>query len=190
MSHSIPHLFKSLLNDGLQRISLRLSLPVQAYVRDLLITYIPADRLFDIDVHSGKRKLMSLAEIYLKAQKASFSERMVLLRQVGDKSLYLGGFFKEALDRKLVNVNYYINIGQKAYDHLADHHPHEDIFRELSSSFLDLADVLSYIYQKHSIRTDKDLLQICRNYLKTGSRVAQCQLEDHGFSLQKDGHSH
>lgn len=190
MSYSIPYLFKSLLNDGLKRVSLRVSLPVQAYIRDLLIAYIPADRLFDIDIHSGKRKLVSLAEIYLKAQNASFSEKLVLLRQVGDRSLYLGGFFKGALDKSLVNVNYYINIGQKAYDHLADYHPQEGVFRELSSSFLDLADVLSYIYQKNSVRTDKDLLQICKNYLKTGSKAAQYQLEDHGFSLDTDEYSH
>ena len=190
MAESVLHLFKSLLNEGLNRVSLQISLPVQAYVRDLLISYIPADHLFEINEDSGQRNLKSLAEIYLKAQKVSFNEKRILLQQVGDLSLYLGGFFREALNRKLVDVNYYMNMGKTAYGYLSEDHPQEEMFKELSYFFSDLVDVLSYISQKNSIRTDQDLLELCKHYLRTGSKISKYQLEDHGFSLQKNVQKH
>ena len=190
MSESVLHLFRSLLNEGFKRISIHVSLPVQAYMRELLISYIPSNRLFDEDKDSGQKNLKSLAELYLKAQKVSFNEKRILLQQVGDRSLYLGGFFREALNKRLVNLNYYMNIGKSAYGHLAEDHPQEDMFRELSYFFSDLMDVLSYISQKNSIRTDQDLLKLCKHYLRTGSKISRYQLEDHGFSLQENDHTH
>ena len=42
-------------------------------------------------------------------------ERVRQLRDVGDTSLYVSGFFAESLQRKLVDVDYYIQMGGAAY---------------------------------------------------------------------------
>ena len=41
------------------------------------------------------------------------------LKQVGDTSLYVAGFFAESLTRSLVDVDYYVGLGQNAYAQLA-----------------------------------------------------------------------
>ena len=41
------------------------------------------------------------------------------LRQVGDVSLFLAGFFSDSLARKLVDVDYYVTLGGYAYGHLS-----------------------------------------------------------------------
>lgn len=187
---TVEEIFKSIVAESLNRMHIEVSLPVQNYIGNLLHSHIQSDYLFETDTDSGKKNLTPLAQIYLKAQKVSLSERLFLLKQVGDKSLYLGGFFRESLNKQLISPNYYFHIGQGAYDSLADHHPEEDIFRELSYHFIDLMDALSYIACKHSIRTDEDLMKVCVKYLQTGSKVAGFQLEDHGFSMGKNNKTH
>jgi len=187
---TLKKIFKSIVIEGLDRMRIEVSPPVQNYLGNLLHSYIQSDQLFDTDIDSGKKNLTPLAQIYLKAQKVSLSERLFLLKQVGDRSLYLGGFFRESLNKQLISLSYYFHIGQGAYDSLADHHPEEEIFRELSYHFTDLMDVLSYIASKHSIQTDEDLMKVCVKYLKTGSKIAGYQLEDHGFSVEKNNKPH
>ena len=46
-------------------------------------------------------------------------ERVRTLKQVGDTSLYVAGFFAESLTRSLVDVDYYVGLGQTAYAQLA-----------------------------------------------------------------------
>jgi len=187
---TVEEIFKSIVVEGLDRMRIEVSLPVQNYLGNLLNSYIQSDQLFETDSDSGKKNLIPLAQTYLKAQKVSLSEKLFLLKQVGDKSLYLGGFFRESLNKQLINPNYYFHIGQGAYDSLADHYPEEEIFRELSYHFIDLMDVLSYIACKHSIRTEEDLMKVCVKYLQTGSKIAGYQLEDHGFSVEKNNKPH
>src|SRR5262245_52661987 len=42
-------------------------------------------------------------------------ERAKTLKDIGDTSLYLSGFFADHLTRKLVDVDYYIAMGGSAY---------------------------------------------------------------------------
>src|SRR5579862_5627241 len=42
-------------------------------------------------------------------------ERRRSLREIGDTSLYLSGFWSESLTDKLVDVDYYIELGGSAY---------------------------------------------------------------------------
>ena len=187
---SLEELFKSFLNEGLSRLNLHISPLAQNYIGSLLIFYIQSDSLFEIDQSSGKKVIKPLAEIYLKAQEAPLNEKLLLLRQIGDRTLYLGGFFRESLNRKIANLNYFLNMGQGAYESLAEHHLQDETFRELSHHFTDIIDALSYISNKHCVRTDIDLMEICKKYLRTGSKVAACQLEDYGFLVQKNHEAH
>ena len=58
------------------------------------------------------------------------------MKQVGDTSLYVAGFFAESLTRSLVDVDYYVGIGQSAYAQLArslgGHHSLTEIYGELA----------------------------------------------------------
>lgn len=76
-------------------------------------------------------------------------ERFRALKEVGDTSLYVTGFFVESFERKLVNPDYYIDIGEAAYRQLADSLPgpaaiHE-VYEELSAKFARFVDVLQEV---------------------------------------------
>ena len=54
------------------------------------------------------------------AQSAEAGARVKTLKEVGDTSLYVAGFFAESLGRRLVDVDYYVGLGTSAYAELAN----------------------------------------------------------------------
>src|SRR5947207_3268061 len=60
-----------------------------------------------------------LAARLLRALEYGAAERRTSLRQIGDASLFLSGFFPDSLRRRLVDVDYYAQIGGVAYNTLS-----------------------------------------------------------------------
>ena len=104
------------------------------------------------------------------------------LREIGDLSLFVSGFFSDSLRRKLVDVDYYVQIGGAAYNALS----HEDadaltpVFTELAAKFVDFVDVLSEVSERTSCSTNGDLLRLYEKWLKTGSRRSGQLLVERG----------
>jgi hypothetical protein len=109
----------------------------------------------------------------------------LLFRQVGDVSLYMAGFFQDSLSRKLVDVDYYIDMGGTAYQQVVTR-TSEDTLRalygELSEKFGRFVDVLAEISDKTSVRTEKDLLRLYELWVRTGSERAAKALQDAGIN--------
>lgn len=114
---------------------------VRGYLVDLLEYYVPTSNLFDDQDSSGRRTRETLAETFLKAQTADTLVRIELLKKLGDRSLYISGFFGDSLQRKLVDLDYYADMGCTAYGALSET-VREDtlakIYREFASRFWSL----------------------------------------------------
>lgn len=69
------------------------------------------------------------------------------LQEVGDKCLIVSGFFPGLAERRLVQINYFVGLGQGAYSALSylSDKSNERLFKELSSGFIPLVDVLRTI---------------------------------------------
>lgn len=94
------------------------------------------------------------------------------LRQVGDASLFISGFFSESLKRKLVDLDYYIAVGGYAYEELSRQESLRvsRIFAELSEKFTAFVDVLSEVSERSGISATNDLLRLYEKWMRTGSR--------------------
>jgi hypothetical protein len=94
------------------------------------------------------------------------------LRQIGDLSLFMSGFFADSFQRKLVDVDYYANIGGTAYAALSRYEADafSSVFAELADNFVRFADVLSEVSERVSCASNADLLRLYERWLKTGSR--------------------
>jgi hypothetical protein len=88
------------------------------------------------------------------------------LRRVGDASLFISGFFADSLNRKLVDVDYYITLGGYAYGSLSC----AEIFAELAEKFVSYVDVLAEVSERSSINSNTELLRLYEKWLRTGSR--------------------
>ena len=74
------------------------------------------------------------------------------LRQIGDVSLFISGFFSDSLHRKLVDVDYYVSIGGCAYNALSrvETDTFSSVFAELGEKFVGFVDVLSEVSERTS----------------------------------------
>ena len=72
-------------------------------------------------------------------------QQRTTLKEIGDLSLFVSGFFSDSLRRKLVDVDYYVSIGGCAYNALSrvDSDTLSPVFGELSEKFVGFVDVLS-----------------------------------------------
>lgn len=178
--------FKSLVNEGLEARQVKAPLSVQGYLVNLLSYYLKTQNLFKaqvVDSESSSPHPQTLAEMYLLAQQSDQSMKLNLLRELGDRALYVGGYFGESLKRKIIDIDYYIQMGEAAYRQLSTEHYDEElgqVYWTLSSRFVDYIDVLTVISHKVSTHSDKDLLRLYENYIKTGSQLAKERLLEAG----------
>jgi hypothetical protein len=104
------------------------------------------------------------------------------LRQVGDVSLFISGFFSDSLRRSLVDVDYYVSIGGYAYASLAaTPDVLSPIYVELAEKFVSFVDVLSEVSDRTSLTSDADLLRLYEKWLRTGSRRNGTLLAERGI---------
>lgn len=115
------------------------------------------------------------------------------LREVGDVSLYVAGFFQDSLNRKLVDVDYYIDMGGNAYQQVAaraETDVAKQLYFELSEKFGSFVDVLAEVSDNTTQKTEMDLLRLYEVWVRTRSERAAKQLQEAGIipnqNLKKD----
>ena len=93
------------------------------------------------------------------------------LKEIGDVSLFVSGFFSDSLRRKLVDVDYYAAIGGFAYSALSRYESDtfSPVFAELAENFAAFADVLTEVSERTSCTSNADLLRLYEKWLRTGS---------------------
>jgi hypothetical protein len=115
-----------------------------------------------------------------RALEGAGPQQRASLRQIGDVSLFVSGFFSDSLRRKLVDVDYYASIGGSAYGALS--RQTEDVFSpvfaELAAHFVSFVDVLSEVSERTACASNSDLLRLYERWVKTGStRCGQLLVE-------------
>ncbi len=154
------------------------------YLVSILDNYVTTTNLFDSQSENGKLTRETLAETFLKAQSANPTVKVEMLKKLGDVSLYVSGFFSDSLNRKLIDVDYYVDMGQTAYGVLAAETRQDTakcVFSEFSKRFIEYVDLLTLISQKALVQNDDSLLRLYEKYLKTGSSLARETLEEKGI---------
>jgi hypothetical protein len=176
--------FTEAVTDALKSRKISHSPLANEYLVKLLTHYIFADNLFDETTDGGKKTRSTLAELYLKAMNSETNVRYDLLKKLGDTSLYITGFFSESLNRKVVDVSYYVNMGESAFHSLANtvnEEAYSNLYKDFSKHFVKYMEALNYISKQTNLQKDSNLLKLYENYQKTGSELMREVLVDSGF---------
>ncbi len=114
--------------------------------------------------------------------------RVRSLKKLGDTSLVVSGFFSDRLARSLVDVDYYIAMGERAYDGAADLAVGQrglsalrEIFAELSHNFVRLVDCLMEVSERARTTAADDLVRLYERWRATGSRRLMRRLASEGI---------
>ncbi|MEW5853726.1 MAG: hypothetical protein AB2A00_33435 [Myxococcota bacterium] len=188
LSHtSVKGYFKEQLDELCAVRKVRLTEPASFYVVNVLSDFTEAERLFLPSDDARKRELVPLAELKARAVEADPDERARLLKHLGDSSLYIGGFFQDALERQNVDVDYYVTMGGSAYTELSSlmirwSDARGPIYDELGRKFETLVELLSEMADQNPGMSDssKAVLKLYEKWLKTGSAKVGARLRKRG----------
>ncbi|HKQ12450.1 MAG TPA: hypothetical protein VJT80_03395 [Steroidobacteraceae bacterium] len=158
------------------------------YVVNVLTMFARSEELYE-STPEGIR-LKPLARMLADAADASSTQqRDDALRRLGDVSLFVAGFFAQSFARKLVDIDYHIAMGGRAYGTLADNlrgslrgQAFAAVFLELAQKFQRLVDVLNEVAEMAHTHTDKDILRLYEIWIKTGSPRAFAILQRLGVA--------
>lgn len=167
--------FSEVVQSAMEKRGFAASPLASQYIVGLLDSYVLAENV---------PLTTSLAETMLKAVQAERKTRHEMLKRLGDVSLYISGFFGDSLNRKIVDIDYYAEMGGVAYGQLAKELEPDfkaEVYGEFSTHFVDFVDLLTYISQSSLVQSNRDLLRLCDRYVKTGSELAKEQLLENGL---------
>lgn len=179
LAASVDEFFHEVVTDALEAVDCDASEPASWYLVGLLGDFTKA-RLTDEPLG------MKLAQ-----PGDDPSERVRNLKQVGDTSLYLAGFFSESLSRSLVDVDYYVGIGQSAYSQLARslgrpraQRSITEVYEELAAKFPRFVDVLVEVRKRVSILElgqTPDVGRLYEIWLRTRDEWVEKKLKEAGL---------
>ena len=180
---NLKEYFHDALHGALERQHLAVEDQTEHYVVNLLTLFSRADALFEQSPEGARgatdrgTHLKPLVVMLTEALEAPTpNDRHRGLQRLGDVSLFVAGFFAQSFARKLVDVDYHIAMGGRAYSALADALARTrsrvlgQVFAELGEKFQPMVDALNDISETSYRHSDKDILRLYEVWLKTGSK--------------------
>lgn len=177
--------FAELLKEACAHRNFQILPASETYILNMLNHYIDSRNLFSplILDQESERLPDTFAELYLTALNSDDPKNRTYMKILADKALYLSGFFGDSLQRRSVDIDYYMGIGASAYSNLAAWTKEETtaaVYSTFSKKFIDYADLLSYISDKSALQSEQNILKLYERYVKTGSDLARDKLAELG----------
>ena len=171
--------FKELVESALSRQQLRASDLTSYYLVDLLCRFVQPDRRIPFNDDSAQPLALRLA----RALETGGMEQRARLRNLGDFSLFTSGYFSDSLRRRVVDVDYYVSMGEYAYGSLSrrDTDALGEVFGELARKFVIYMDVLADVSERTGTIRQPDVLRLYERWLRTGSPRDGQRLVEHGL---------
>jgi hypothetical protein len=185
--------FRELITDAMGRQKISAQPETEFYLVNLLNQFMTTERLYPRDAQGAVREEPLAFMVKEALEEPQPRAQNALFKHIGDVSLYVGGFFQDSLNRKLVDVDYYIDMGGAAYQRVAARSDEETlrvVYEELASKFGAFIDVFATVSEKTSPRTEKDLLRLYELWVRTRSERAAKALQEAGIlpneTIKKD----
>jgi hypothetical protein len=121
---------KGFFFDGLSEINKKSLCPVPEsiiyYSSDVLDKFALSQDFFETSEGKVREKILGMK--LLEASQFNRDEQKKIYKEVGDMSLLVCGYFSESVNKKIVDKDYYAQLGKMAYSHL----------NNVSPTFLDI----------------------------------------------------
>ena len=172
---NLKEYFKDALHGALESQHLSVEDQTEHYVVNLLTLFARSEALFD-RTPEGPRVKPLVVMLSDALESSSVDDRNRNLQRLGDVSLFVAGFFAQSFARKLIDIDYHIAMGGRAYGVLAEALSRGkgrvlgNVFAELSQKFQPMVDALNELAEAAYAHSDKDILRLYEIWLKTGSR--------------------
>lgn len=193
-SSTMREYFREAVLTARKKTRVSMSEQAEAYVVHLLCEFARSENAW-AGTDPGEKPAMAV--LLGRAQEAEPGEAVRIYKHMGDSSLYLSGFFQEAVERTAVNVGYYMSMGGSAYASVAGlmrpmAATSSALFAELSDRFCELVELLTAVSLHGETEktegkqppSDKKILELIERYRRTGRPELLDALEAAGVVLR------
>lgn len=144
----------------------------------------------------------TLVELQIEAAQSDRIRAIHIYKRLGDKALYVSGFFPRSLTRRMVSRSYYQEMGAAAYDTLSrllavtggrvvgereGRRTLDAIYAELAEAFGACSEVLAEVREAIRAYTDTDIVRLYEEWRETGSLRAFERLRELGVIPTRSG---
>ena len=166
--------FKDLVEDALAHQRVSAGELTSFYVVQLLASFVHRS--------AGDREPLALK--LAQAFETAGVQQRVSLKEIGDVSLFVSGFFSDSFRRRLVDVDYYTAIGGHAYAELSrcEMGALAPVFGELAEHFGRFVDVLNEVSERTHCASNADLMRLYEKWVRTGSPRSGQLLAERGVA--------
>ncbi len=173
---SMAELFNSLIDEATKKVGFELQESSHAYILSFLERCLFTSSLADV---GGKEEPM-IAEVLLKAlQEEKVSKKQRDLQSLGEAILFKSGFFAGSFKRKIIGIDYYIDMGSVAYRNLYESSK-DPVHEDLSSRFSGYVGLFSEVGHRVNFSDQEGILTLFDRYLEGGSVSAGAKLIELG----------
>jgi len=184
--HNLRDYFRESIDAAIEHQGVNVDPHAAHYVVNLLTLFSRSEDLYED--HGDSYGIRPLALMMADAADApTVADRNCSLQRIGDVALFVAGFFSDSLAHKLVDLDYYINMGGNAYGSLSEEirgtfrgRALAGVYKELARKFQVVVDVLNEVRDGAGQSSDIDLLRTYEVWLRTGSRRAAELLKQNG----------
>jgi hypothetical protein len=179
VDHTPAAFFKELVESALSRQQMRANELTSYYLVDLLCRFVRPDQRIPYN-DNGDEPLAFRLE---RALESGGLEQRARLRNLGDFSLFMSGFFSDSFLRSVVDVDYYVSMGEYAYGSLSrrEADAYGEVYSDLSRNFVPFMDVLADVSDQTTTRSSVDVLRLYEKWLRTGSPRDGQRLAERGI---------
>jgi hypothetical protein len=177
----VREFFRDALSAALEQQHLRVNDYTEHYVVNLLAMFARTEALFEPGPDGARLKPLAL--LLADALETEDDERRFrTLQRLGDVALFVAGFLANGFPRRLVDIDYHIAMGGRAYGALAQsarrgpRRALAAVFAELEDKFQPLVDALNDISDSAATHSQRDVLRLYELWHRTGSRRAHGML--------------
>jgi len=172
--------FHARVDDARAAVGTELSNDTGLYLATLLVDRARSD--------ADRSSEQTLVELHARAVDAPPAEQARTYRQLGDRALYLVGYFEESLSRASVGPSYYRQMGAAAYDRVDAvfkrwfANAFDQVFEELSQGFGECTQVLKTVRSRMDEEPDA-LMRWLERWHRNGDEDAAQRLRERGLVL-------
>ena len=180
---SLREFFRDTLHGALVHQHLAIGDQTEHYVVNLLTLFARSEALYEMTPDGLRLKPLIAMLCEALTAPSDSGERYRTLQRLGDVSLFVAGFFAQGFATKLIDIDYHIAMGGRAYSQLAQARARgrgrvlAAVFAELAEKFQPMVDALNEVSEGGAAPSDRDILRLYEIWLKTGSLRCYAQLE-------------
>ncbi len=163
-----------IVSENEKKVSLELNDYSKLYLLNTMKNLIEKNDFFYTEIIGDD----SLGEAFMRAFTKDLLGKVKTLKAVGDLCLIYSGFFPDKLNRKLVDIDYFIKLGQisfltlyRIYNTMNSVSDLKNLYFEVYKEFVKIVTVMLEIARKFKLFNEDNLLKIYERWQKTGISV-------------------